>query len=60
MSDNVVSFQVKNSVEGRVAKLIVNNADKIAHALMNGKDVEIRKTSAGISVTELRKRIIVK
>lgn len=60
MSDNVVSFQVKNSVEGRVAKLIVNNADKIAHALINGKDVEIRKTSAGISVTELRKRIIVK
>lgn len=60
MSDNVVSFQVKNSVEGRVAKLIVNNADKIAHALMNGKDVEIRKTSAGISVTELRKKIIVK
>lgn len=60
MSDNVVSFQVKNSVEGRVANLIVNNADKIAHALMNGKDVEIRKTSAGISVTELRKRIIVK
>jgi len=60
MSDNVVSFQVKNSVEGRVSKLIVNNADKIAHALINGKDVEIRKTSAGISVTELRKRIIVK
>lgn len=40
--------------------LIIDNADKIAEILHKGKDVEIRKSAKGISVTELTKRVIVK
>ena len=58
--NNVVEMRTRNSAEGRLSAAVINNADKIAHALMMGKDVEIRKTSAGISISEIRKHIIVR
>lgn len=57
---NIVEMKARNSTEGRLSAAIINNADKIAHALAMGKDVEIRKTAAGISVSEIRKHIIVR
>lgn len=50
----------ENSVKGRLAKAITNNADIIAKALMEGKDVEIRKTANGISISKVRKTILVR
>lgn len=58
--NNVVEIKARNTAEGRLSTAIINNADKIAHALAMGKDVEIRKTAAGISVSEIRKHIIVR
>lgn len=65
MSGNVVKMKsnlenYKNSVRNRLTKSIINNADIIAKALLEGKDVEIRKTSNGISVSKVRKTIIVR
>lgn len=65
MSGNVVKMKsnlenYKNSVRSRLTKSIINNADIIAKALLEGKDVEIRKTSNGISVSKVRKTIIVR
>lgn len=39
---------------------ITENAEKIANALMKGKDVEIRKSVNGVSVAEISKRVIAK
>lgn len=62
MNGTVVSMNssYENSVKGRLTKSIVNNAEMIAKALMEGKDVEIRKTASGISVSKVRKTIIVR
>ena len=62
MNGTVVSMNssYENSVKGKLAKSIVNNAEAIAKALMEGKDVEIRKTASGISVSKVRKTIIVR
>lgn len=65
MSGNVVKMKsnlenYENSVRNRLTKSIINNADIIAKALFEGKDVEIRKTSNGISVSKVRKTIIVR
>lgn len=62
MNGTVVSMNssYENSVKGKLAKSIVNNAEMIAKALMEGKDVEIRKTANGISVSKVRKTIIVR
>lgn len=58
MNGSVVKYE--NSVKGRLVKSIENNAEVIAKALMDGKDVEIRKTANGISVSKVRKTIIVR
>lgn len=60
MSDNVVKMSFKTSQEDSVARMVTNNASVIAKSLMEGKDVEIRKTARGISVTEIRKRVLVR
>lgn len=62
MNGTIVTMNVnyENSVKGRLTKSIVNNAEMMAKALMEGKDVEIRKTANGISVSKVRKTIIVR
>ena len=60
MSDNVVKMTFKTSQEESLIKQVTNNAPIIAKALMDGKDVEIRKTANGISVSKIRKTIIVR
>jgi hypothetical protein len=50
----------KTSQEGSLIKMVTNNAPIIAKALMDGKDVEIRKTANGISVSKVRKTILVR
>lgn len=60
MSDNVVNMTFKTSQEESLIKMITNNAPIIAKALMDGKDVEIRKTANGISVSKVRKTILVR
>lgn len=60
MSDNVVKMTFKTSQEESLIKMITNNAPIIAKALMDGKDVEIRKTANGISVSKVRKTILVR
>lgn len=60
MSDNVVKMTFKTSQEESLIKQVTNNASIIAKALMDGKDVEIRKTANGISVSKVRKTILVR
>jgi len=57
---NINKINYENSVKGRLTKSIINNAEIIAKALMDGKDVEIRKTANGISVSKVRKTIVVR
>jgi len=37
---------------------IIENADAIAKALHRGRDVEVRKTSTGVSVAEISKKVV--
>lgn len=37
---------------------VIENADSIAKVLRNGADVELRKTANGVSVAEVKKRIV--
>lgn len=37
---------------------IIENADSIAKALHRGRDVEVRKTSTGVSVAEISKKVV--
>jgi len=60
LSDNVVKMTFKTSQEESLIKMVTNNAPIIAKALMDGKDVEIRKTANGISVSKVRKTILVR
>lgn len=60
MSDNVVKMTFKTSQEESLIKMVTNNAPIIAKALMDGKDVEIRKTANGISISKVRKTILVR
>lgn len=39
---------------------IIDNAETIAKAIHRGKDVEIRKSSTGISVAEVSKKVVAK
>lgn len=39
---------------------LIGNAEQIAKALIKGKDVEIRKSSKGITVAEVSKKVIVR
>lgn len=60
MNGQVVDMTYRRSVEDRISKMIINNAEVIAKSLANGRDVEIRKTKGGISVAEIRKTVIVR
>ena len=44
--------------EEKVKKEIVDKIDAIAKAILHGKDVELRKTANGISVTEISKKLV--
>lgn len=39
---------------------VIENAETIAKAIHRGKDVEIRKSSTGISVAEVSKKVVAK
>lgn len=39
---------------------VIENAETIAKAINRGKDVEIRKSSTGISVAEVSKKVVAK
>lgn len=42
----------------QVKQKIIEKADVIAKAINRGKDIEIRKSVGGISVTEVSKKVI--
>lgn len=44
--------------EKELKTAVINNADHVVKALRNGNDVEIRRTSNGISVTEVKKKVL--
>lgn len=44
--------------EDRIKLDVIAKAEIIAKAIRCGNDVEIRKTSSGISVTEISKRVL--
>lgn len=48
------------ATERQIKLSIVENAEKIAHALVQGKDIEIRKSVNGVSVAEISKKVVVK
>lgn len=48
----------KVSDKEKIQEDIIKKADIIAKAILGGKDVEIRKTSTGISVAEVSKRVV--
>ena len=44
--------------EREIKVKIIEQADTIAKAISRGKDVEIRKSSNGISVAEISKKVV--
>lgn len=44
--------------EDKIKADIINKIDAVVKALKQGKDVELRKTANGISVTEINKRVV--
>ena len=44
--------------EAKVKQEIIDKIDAIAKAILHGKDVELRKTASGVSVTEVSKKIV--
>lgn len=46
--------------EQKIKDALIANAEKIAKALAKGNDIEIRKSAAGISVAEVKKKVIVR
>ena len=50
--------KVTNMTEDKITAEIARKADIIAKSLKSGKDVEIRKTANGISVTEIKKTVV--
>lgn len=44
--------------EREIKVKIIEQADAIAKAISRGKDVEIRKSSSGISVAEISKKVV--
>lgn len=44
--------------EREIKVKIIEQADIIAKAIGRGKDVEIRKSSSGISVAEISKKVV--
>ena len=43
-----------------IQKDIIKKSEIIAKAILGGKDVEIRKTSTGISVAEVSKKVVIR
>lgn len=46
--------------EREIKLAIIENADTMAKSLAKGKDLEVRKSQNGISVSENSKKVIVK
>lgn len=44
--------------EDKIKLDVIAKAEIIAKAIRRGNDVEIRKTSSGVSVTEISKRVL--
>ena len=44
--------------EDKIKADIINKIEFVAKALKQGKDVELRKTASGISVTEINKKVV--
>lgn len=44
--------------EREIKVKIIEQAETIAKAISRGKDVEIRKSSSGISVSEISKKVV--
>lgn len=42
----------------KVKMQIIENADKIANVVKQGKDVEIRRDNSGIKILEVKKNIL--
>lgn len=44
----------------KIKMAIIENAETMAKALSRGKDLEIRKSSSGVSVAEVDKKVVVR
>ena len=44
--------------ENKIKADIIAKIDAVTKALKQGKDVELRKTANGVSVTEINKRVV--
>lgn len=44
----------------KIQQDIIKKSDVIAKSIKSGKDVEIRKTTSGISVAEVSKKVVVR
>ena len=49
---------MNGTTDRKIADIIRDNAEMIAKSLEKGRDIEIRKTKTGISVTEVKKTVI--
>ena len=46
--------------EKEIQKKIVEQSGTIAKAILKGKDVELRRSTSGVSVAEVSKRVVAK
>ena len=44
--------------DDKIKLQLIEKADLIVKALKNGKDIEIRKSSTGITIAEVKKNVI--
>ena len=44
--------------EQQIKQIVIEKAEIIAKAISHGKDVEIRKSSSGISVAQISKKVV--
>lgn len=44
----------------KIKLAIIENAETMAKSLSRGKDLEIRKSSSGVSVAEVDKKVVVR
>lgn len=44
--------------ENKIKSDIISKIDAVVRSLKQGKDVELRKTANGISVTEINKKVV--
>lgn len=45
-------------IDDKIKLQLIEKADLIVKALKNGKDIEIRKSSTGITIAEVKKNVI--